>query len=201
MNRMPELLHGLAIKKHATPREIAPLVGMPEADVAALLQQAAKNGRAIETQGKYALTPLAQMALAGDYSRRFAALRGNQVFAAAYESFERINVELKTLITRWQTVDAAGTRVANDHSNRDYDTQILDRLGRLHERADALFARLESVLPRFAYYRTRLLEALERAEGGKIEWVSSPKIESYHTLWFELHEDLLRLLGKQRSEA
>jgi hypothetical protein len=31
--------------------------------------------------------------------------------------------------------------------------------------------------------------------------VSSPKIESYHTLWFELHEDLLRLLGKRRSEA
>jgi hypothetical protein len=201
MNRMSELLHGLAIKKHATPGEIAPLVGMPEAEAAALLQQAAKNGRAIETQGKYALSPLAQMALAGDYSRRFAALRGNQVFTAAYESFERINVDLKTLITRWQTVETAGARVANDHSNRDYDTQILDRLGQLHERAEGLLTRLESVMPRFSYYRIRLLEALERAESGKIEWVSSPKIESYHTLWFELHEDLLRLLGKQRSEA
>jgi len=64
-----------------------------------------------------------------------------------------------------------------------------------------LLTRMESVMPRFSYYRIRLLEALERAESGKIEWVSSPKIESYHTLWFELHEDLLRLLGKQRSEA
>jgi hypothetical protein len=201
MNEMPELLHGLAIKKHATPGEIAPLVGMPDAEVVTLLQQAVKSGRAIETQGKYTLSPLAQLALAGDYSRRFAELRGNQVFAAAYESFERINVELKTLITRWQTVETAGARVANDHSNRDYDTQILDRLGQLHERAEVLLARLEGVLPRFSYYRTRLLEALERAEGGKIEWVSSPKIESYHTLWFELHEDLLRLLGKRRSEA
>ena len=201
MNKMPELLHGLAIKKHATAGQIAPLVGMPDAEVAALLQQAVKSGRAIETQGKYTLSPLAQIALAGDYSRRFAELRGNQVFAAAYESFERINVELKTLITRWQTVETAGARVANDHSNRDYDTQILDRLGQLHERAEVLLARLESVLPRFSYYRTRLLEALERAEVGKIEWVSSPKIESYHSLWFELHEDLLRLLGKRRSEA
>jgi hypothetical protein len=201
MNKMPELLHGLAVKKHATAVEIAPLVGMPDAEVAALLQQAVKSGRAIETQGKYTLSPLAQIALAGDYSRRFAELRGSQVFAAAYESFERINVELKTLITRWQTVETAGARVANDHSNRDYDTQILDRLGQVHERAEVLLARLESVLPRFSYYRTRLLEALERAEGGKIEWVSSPKIESYHTLWFELHEDLLRLLGKRRSEA
>jgi hypothetical protein len=201
MNKMPELLHSLAIKKHANAGEIAPLVGMPDAEVAALLQQAVKSGRAIETQGKYTLSPLAQIALAGDYSRHFAELRGNQVFAAAYESFERINVELKTLITRWQTVETGGARVANDHSNRDYDTQILDRLGQLHERAEVLLARLESVLPRFSYYRTRLLEALERAEGGKIEWVSSPKVESYHTLWFELHEDLLRLLGKRRSEA
>jgi hypothetical protein len=197
---MPELLHGVAIKKHASAGEIAALVGMPEADVAALLQQAARSGRAIETQGKYALSPLAQMALAGDYSRRFAGLRSNQFFVAAYESFERINIELKTLITLWQTVETAGSRVANDHSNRDYDTRILDRLGQLHERAEALLTRLESVLPRFSYYRIRLLEALERAEGGKIEWVSSPKIESYHTLWFELHEDLLRLLGKQRRE-
>jgi hypothetical protein len=201
MIRMSELLHGLAIKKHATAGEIAPLVGMPEADVSALLQQAVQTGRAIEAHGKYALSPLAQMALAGDYSRRFAALRDNQVFVAAYEGFERVNVELKKLITRWQTVESAGVRVANDHSNREYDTQILDRLGQLHERAEALLARMESVLPRFSYYRIRLLEALERAEGGKIEWVSSPKIESYHTLWFELHEDLLRLLGKQRSEA
>jgi hypothetical protein len=201
MNKMPELLHGLAIKKHATAGEIAPLVGMPDAEVAALLQRAVKSGRAIEVQGKYTLSPLAQIALAGDYSRRFAELRGNRVFATAYESFERINVELKTLITRWQTVETAGARVANDHSNRDYDTQILDRLGQLHERAEVSLARLESVLPRFSYYRTRLLEALERAEAGKIEWVSSPKIESYHTLWFELHEDLLRLLGKRRGEA
>src|ERR1700749_3568399 len=162
MNRMSELLHGLAIKKHAAPGEIPPLVGMPAAEAAALLQQAAKTGRAIETQGKYALSPLAHMALAWDYSRRFAALRGNQVFIAAYERFERINVDLKTLITRWQTVETAGARVANDHSNRDYDTQILDRLGQLHERAEALLTRMESVIPRFSYYRIRLLEALER---------------------------------------
>jgi hypothetical protein len=64
-----------------------------------------------------------------------------------------------------------------------------------------LLSKFENILPRFAYYRTRLLAALEKAEAGNIQWVSSPTIESYHTLWFELHEDLLRLLGRLRSEA
>ena len=41
---------------------------------------------------------------------------------------------------------------------------------------------------------------LEKAEDGKVEWVSDARIESYHTVWFELHEDLLRLLGRQREE-
>lgn len=201
MSDMHALLHGLAIKKHATPGEIAPLIDMPEVKVTALLEQAAKSGRAIDSRGKYVLTPLAQIALHCDYSRHCADLRASTAFIAAYESFERINIELKTLITRWQTMDAGGARVSNDHSNRDYDLQIIDRLGELHERAEALLLKLEKVVPRFAYYRRRLLAAVEHAESGNIQWVSSATIESYHTLWFELHEDLLRLLGRQRSEA
>ena len=201
MSKVHNLLHGLAIKKHATARELAPLIGMPEGEVAALLEQAAKSGRSIANHGKYVLSPLAQVALHYDYSRHCAELRDTAAFVAAYEDFERINIELKTLITRWQTTDTGGARVPNDHSNRDYDLGIIDQLGELHERAEALLTKFENVLPRFAYYRTRLLAALEKAESGSVQWVSSPTIESYHTLWFELHEDLLRLLGRLRSEA
>ena len=75
------------------------------------------------------------------------------------------------------------------------------RLGELHERADILLVQFEHVLPRFAHYRTQLLSAVQNAENGKSEWVSSPKLESYHTLWFELHEDLLRMLGRRRRES
>lgn len=201
MSKMHDLLHGLAIKKHAAPGEIAPLVGMPEGEVIALLEQATKSGRAIASHGKYVLSPLAQVALHYNYSRHCAELRDTAAFVAAYEDFERINVELKTLITCWQTMDTGGTRVPNDHSNRDYDLQIIDQLGELHERAEKLVTKFENVLPRFAYYRVRLLAALEKAERGDPQWVSSPTMESYHTLWFELHEDLLRLLGRLRSEA
>ena len=33
-----------------------------------------------------------------------------------------------------------------------------------------------------------------------IAWVSDARIESYHTVWYELHEDLLRLMQRERSE-
>ena len=52
----------------------------------------------------------------------------------------------------------------------------------------------------FAFYPLDLFLALERAEDGAIEWVSDAKIESYHTLWFALHEDLLCMLGRARQE-
>jgi hypothetical protein len=59
---------------------------------------------------------------------------------------------------------------------------------------------MSSVEPRLSWYARKLSAALERAEDGAHEWVSDAKIESYHTVWFEMHEDLLRLLGRERSE-
>jgi hypothetical protein len=201
VTRVHQVLHGLAIKKHAGASDIARLVGLSEEATAAILRAAAVSGRALERDGKYLLSPLAQVAVESDYSRRYAALRENRQFLLAYDTFEKINVELKSLITSWQTMDTGGRRIPNDHSDGDYDMRIIDRLGELHERADMLLAQFERVLPRFSHYRTQLLSAVENAENGKSEWVSSPKLESYHTLWFELHEDLLRMLGRRRRES
>jgi hypothetical protein len=140
------------------------------------------------------------MALDSDYSRLYGDLRANAEFKAGYEGFERLNVGLKQLITDWQTMPVAGNRVPNSHADQAYDAGIIDRLGQLHERAEDVLARLAGVEPRFRLYRDKLLAALEKAEDGKIEWVSDARIESYHTLWFELHEDLLRLMGREREE-
>ena len=55
-------------------------------------------------------------------------------------------------------------------------------------------------LPRLVRYADRLSEALDRVDDGQIEFVSGVKVSSYHTVWFELHEDLLRLLNRKREE-
>ena len=194
------VLHGLAIKKHADAVAVANLIGIPIERASAALADAVKRGRAVEAQGRYLLTPTARMALDGEYSKYYDDLRKNADFVAAYDGFERINIELKQRITDWQTLDVAGKRVPNDHSNQAYDQRAIDRLGEMHERADALLARLAAGLPRLQIYRDHLLAALEKAEAGAIEWVSDARIDSYHTVWFELHEELLRLMGRTRVE-
>ena len=50
-----------------------------------------------------------------------------------------------------------------------------------------------------AVHRRRLAEALARASAGETDYVSGVRVASYHTVWFELHEDLLRLLGRTRE--
>jgi hypothetical protein len=54
--------------------------------------------------------------------------------------------------------------------------------------------------PRLSRYLERLEFAYDRILAGEIDWVSGVRIDSYHTVWFELHEDLLRILGRTRQE-
>ena len=194
------VLHGLAIKKHADAAAIASAVGLDEIAVQAALDEAVAKGRAICAGEAYSLTPVARVALDGAYSRLFAAQRADAAFAAAHERFETIDRELKQLMTTWQTIEIDGESVLNDHTNKDYDDRLIDRLGALHERAEAILQQLSAGLPRLAIYARKLEAALEKAEDGAIEWVSGARIESYHTVWFELHEDLLRILGRTRQE-
>jgi hypothetical protein len=194
------VMHGVAIRKHGDAKAIAALAGVPVARVESVLTGAVAGGRVAEVDGKYMLTPCGQMMLAGEYSRFNDALRANTDFVNAYQRFEVINKDLKQLITDWQTMDVGGKRVANDHSNKDYDERVIGRLGDLHERFEPILKKLCAGEPRLKVYSDKLGVALEKAEDGEAAWVSDAKLDSYHTVWFELHEDLLRLLGHVREE-
>jgi hypothetical protein len=200
VNDMHLVMHGLAIKKHATPEDVAGVLGLDLEVVRETLAKLVAAKRAVEAQGRYLLSPAARMLLDADYARFYEDLRANPSFQAGYAGFERLNMTLKQLITDWQTIPVRGERAPNDHSDKDYDAEIIDRLGDLHERAEDVLGKLASALPRMAIYREKLEAALDKAEKGGIAWVSDAKIESYHTVWFELHEDLLRLMRRERSE-
>jgi hypothetical protein len=200
MNRRDLVLHAAAIKRHAPPSAIAALAGVPLDQTQAELDTLVATGRAMEAKGAYALTPLASVALQARYAGHFAALREDAAFRGAYEGFERINNVLKQIITDWQTLDVGGQKVANDHSDKSHDVAVIDRLGGLHEQAEPILSKLAAGLPRLKYYGDRLLSALEAAEDGEHEWVSDIRRDSYHTVWFELHEELLRIMGREREE-
>lgn len=194
------VMHAAAVRKHGELPAIAAVSGLPAAVVRRELDWAVTHGRLAEAGGRYLLTPAGQMILLGEYSRFCDALRANASFTAAYERFEVINRELKQIVTDWQTMEVGGRRVPNDHANRDHDARVIDRLGDLHERFEPVLKQLIAAVPRLSHYAKALAHALDRAEAGEIAWVSDVKLDSYHTVWFELHEELLRLMGRARPE-
>lgn len=194
------VLHGLAVKKHASPEDLAAAVDGDPGQVRAVLEANVASGRVTEIAGRYTLLPVTRIILKGEYSRHYASLRRSAEFVGAYDRFERVNEDLKTLITQWQVRQVAGAQIPNDHSDKAYDERIIDRLGALHERFEPILQTMARELPRLASYLPRFNHALERAELGEAAWVSDVKIDSYHTVWFELHEDLLLLVGRARIE-
>jgi hypothetical protein len=200
MDERDLVLHGLAIKRHATAAAVANAMGLSEGNVSASLARAVATNRAVEVSGAYVIAPLASLALEARYSVHFAELREDAGFCRAYETFERVNRTLKKVITDWQTIDVRGTRVANPHTDKEHDAAIIDRLAAIHEQIEPALAELAQRLPRLGIYSRKLQEALDAAEDGNSEWVSDIRRDSYHTVWFELHEELLRIMGRVREE-
>jgi hypothetical protein len=109
---------------------------------------------------------------------------------------------MKDTVTAWQLrpAEGGGEAAVNDHSDPDYDRAVLERLVGLHEDAVAWLAPLETACRRLAGYRERLSRAIDKAVGGDQRYVASPRVDSYHGIWFELHEDLIQLAGRTREE-
>lgn len=193
-------LHGLAIKKAGSAAAVAEVLGRPEGEVQDALDAACASGRAMGAKGTFMVTPAGRAWLDERYAEAFAGLRENPASAEAYEQFERINRKLLALMTDWQMMPAGGEKIPNHHADPDYDADIVDRLGALHERAERPLGRFAELEPRLGRYLERLDHAYDRVLAGEHDWVSGARIGSYHTCWYELHEDLLRMLGRQREE-
>lgn len=118
----------------------------------------------------------------------------------AYRRFLPLNREALSACTDWQMRTVDGRTVLNDHEDADYDRAVLARLAAVHAVAAPLCTELAEVAPWFTPYCGRLANALAHVQAGDLDWVTTPVLDSYHTVWFELHEDLLSTLGIERSK-
>jgi hypothetical protein len=115
----------------------------------------------------------------------------------AYDRFLPLNVEFLRVCHDWQV--RAGN-VANAHDDPTYDWAVIDRLHALDERVAPVLRRLARAVDRFDDYPRRLRFALRRLQEGEQDWFTSPRIDSYHTVWMQVHEDLLLALGRERAD-
>jgi hypothetical protein len=116
-----------------------------------------------------------------------------------YQSFKELNPKLLQVCSDWQMRRLGQSHLVNDHRDADYDAKVLSRLMGIDDTAQRICDELANRLARFGVYRLRLSSALERALTGDNAYVAD-SLESYHNVWFQLHEDLLVTLGISRDE-
>lgn len=117
-----------------------------------------------------------------------------------HAAFLPLNARFQQACTDWQLRPAPGdSMAANDHTDHRWDDRVIAELGSLGRRLRPLADRLAAALPRFAGYADRYAAAVARVDAGERSWVDGLGRDSCHTVWFELHEDLLATLGIDRG--
>ncbi|MFD3687345.1 transcriptional regulator [Nocardiopsis sp. NPDC058631] len=194
------VLHALRCGGHSGTARVAAATGLGESEAESELIDLAVAGLVTHAAGGFGgwgLTADGRLADAELITGELEAAGARPAVTAAYGAFLVLNPELLDLCTAWQLRSTDGVMTVNDHGDRSYDARVLDRFTGFDRRAAAVGAELSAALPRFGRYRTRLGQALDRAAAGELEYVAD-STASYHTVWAELHEDLLATLGIPR---
>jgi DNA-binding MarR family transcriptional regulator len=196
------VLHGLRLKGVADAAGLADALDVAAGDVEAQLDALEADGLVVHRSGAlsgWSLTPAGRAEQSRLVAAEVDARGARPAVAHAYERFRALNAGVLDACSRWQVRDVGGRPVRNDHRDATYDARVVDQLARLQRQADPVCDELAGTLDRYRPYGPRLRHAVERVASGDGDWFAKPVMPSYHTVWFELHEDLLTTLGLERT--
>ena len=196
--------HGLRLKGFAQPCVVAEIAALDEPEVTSQLHHLEDLGHARHREGRitgWSLTGDGRKLHHESCAAELAASGAEPIVRAGYERFLDYNGALLQACTDWQVrSDApAGAQVLNVHDDAAYDRAVIERLGEIDAGIQPVIVELAQALDRFGAYGRRLAAALARVEAGDTDWFTGAMVESYHTVWFELHEDLLVTLSIERA--
>lgn len=186
-----ELLHLLRLKGKASAKELAVVLDLTLADAIAQLSQLGADGLVTERpQGRrpgWALTEAGQ----DRHTDNLASERTPEVVAALgapYQAFLTKNAQMKHVCAQWHLAEDEFTQF-----------ELIEQLTAVSAVVSPALEDAGRTVPRFARYAHRLARALTRASQDS-RFVVSPLVDSFHTVWFECHEDFLMLLGISRKQ-
>ena len=199
MDDLPFLM-ALRVQGIAAVERVAVAAGTSVDEAESRLDALKDEGLADERAGRVSgFTLTAEGAEAVERLLAAEGLRGDQELTECYERFVLINERVLKASTDWQLRRDGAFEVANDHSDPHYDASVIDCLCELHARAKRCLETIACRAPRFAHYVPRLDRCVERLCEGDHSAFTGLLAESYHTVWFELHQDLLLTLGLERE--
>ncbi|OBH06963.1 winged helix DNA-binding protein [Mycobacterium sp. E3247] len=192
------VLQAVRLKGRVRPADLATTLDAELAQVTAVVERLTAAGL-LANGATVRITPSGRDRLASllDEERRHA---DHSALAAAYADFRPVNADFKAVVTDWQLKGGPGGS-PNAHDDAEYDAAVLARLDDVHARVLPIIDAAAAQLPRLAAYSAKLAVALGKAHAGETAWLTRPLIDSYHTVWFELHEELISAVGLTREEA
>ena len=192
------VLQGVRLKGRISPADLAATLGADPGDITPIVERLTAAGLLAEG---------ATLRITQAGSERLAALLAEEragvdpaAMAAAYDDFRTVNADFKRLVTDWQ-LKGGPNGVPNAHDDAEYDAAVLARLDEVHARTLPIIEAAAAQLPRLSAYATKLAAALDKIRAGETTWLTRPLIDSYHTVWFELHEELIVAVGLSREQA
>lgn len=205
------VLHALRLKGFADIDSIAEQTGLYPSQVRNFLEHLQVAEQVLHREGRvtgWTLTPSGRRRHAELIGAELDGTGSRQPVYNVYRQFIPLNKDFLAVCADWQMRtaprpgggDGAGA-VPNDHRDFAYDAGVVRRLHAIDDQVQPLCRQLARTLGRFATYGPRLTRALDRVDKGDHDWFTKPMIDSYHTVWFELHEDLLTTLGLERSRV
>ena len=187
------------MKGAATADSLVETLGCQPGEAAAAIDALIREGAAERLPGER--VRLAKDALAeldALYRRDSSRLRA--AIEPVLDDFGAVDRAFKQLVTSWQIREVDGVEIMNDHTDEAYDAEVVKRLrDDIHGRILAIVATVAGAEPRLARYGSRFNAALEAVQGGEVQMMAHPLRDSYHTIWFEFHEELIRLSGRDRE--
>lgn len=189
------VLQAVRLKGRVRPAELAATLGRDLGDIVDVVERLTAAGLLVDDT-TLRITPGGRARLEALLAEERRGLDAGAM-ADAYRDFRPVNTDFKSLVTDWQVKGGA----PNAHDDAEYDAAVLARLGEVHARALPIIEAAAVQLPRLKTYSTKLLAALDKVKAGDTAWLSKPLIDSYHTVWFELHEELIGAVGLTRAEA
>lgn len=190
------VLQALRLKGRLPATDLPAAAGVDGDTAAAIVAELISSAKVEEIRGRLKLSASGRQELVEQLADERLTIDPTRI-RELYEEFEAPNGALKSLMTRWQL---KAEDVPNDHSDPEYDGAVIDDLVRLDGEFQPLLSRVVEAAPRLGHYPTRFGSALTRVGAGDHSWFAKPLADSYHTVWFELHEELIGLAGLSRVE-
>lgn len=182
MSAERDVLHVLAMEGIADTETVVTETDHEESIVAETLADLEAEGL-VEEEGFWYVTDDGEYRLNELCRNRFDEAQRDQL-SEKLDQFETLDVRLKELASDWQ---------------ESHDEALVDELTELHAEAEALFDDLNSdVVDAYRPYLVDLAAARDELADGEEVYFTGTEVDSYHEIWFDLHDDLLRTLGAGR---